>query len=206
MVSIEDNECGTFIRDSPSPSRSRDTSVDGRNDSEWKTVSDMDGKMDEVGDSGGDVEMSKAQSSKGQIVKHNFRVVLKNDALVEWLRDQYAGDEIILNTRSGPVKEAEPICTLRERILKVAEVVEAHNRKKPEPAGSIAIEHRYKKITMENIAALFKRRTNWVRQCVQAAELMEKKGAANEQIIAYLTTDDTTKFGVISFLNYLNSL
>jgi hypothetical protein len=153
---------------------------------------------------GGDFEPFEPKPTEDKIPKRNWRIIAKNDVLVEWLKDLYATDDIVCNAQLAHVKEAEPIYILRDRITKVAEVVKAHKGKMP--GDSIAIAYRYKKISMENIAALFKRKTNWVRQCVQAAELMEEKKEANEQIITYLTTDDTTKFGVTSFLNYLKGL
>jgi hypothetical protein len=149
----------------------------------------------------------EAAAGKAASASTNTNVVRRNKAIVAWLEDLYEDDSTISAIRNSTPKEAVTVSMLRDQILKVEELVQAHHKQFPTPRNALQDEFYFKRVTMEHLASLLKRGTNWMRQCVSAAQLMKTKGQVNATVKKYLTTDDdTTKFGVTSFLNYLKTL
>jgi hypothetical protein len=130
------------------------------------------------------------------------RTVQRNAGIDDWLERKFAEDEVVQAIRNGAGKKEHPINILRIWIHKIAQVTDSLDGTKTDVTAAEGA--RYKKITKESIARLFKRSPGWIRQCVEAGALMEvKQTSTNVDVVRYLNTEDTTEFGVKSFLDFL---
>jgi hypothetical protein len=188
---------------------SEESSAESSEESSAEDIKDVSEGKAGIGKDGKPLLIARGAAAAGgsALASRNPNVARRNEAIIDWLEDLYKDDIIISAIRQSTPKEAVVVWMLRDQIQKVNELVKAHHKQFPTPRNALPEEFYFKRVTMEHLASLLRRGTNWMRQCISAAKLMETKTEANNNTVKkYLTTNDNTKFGVASFLNYLKAL